>query len=74
MGTELRLQEDEIVEARWFTREELVAALADGSVGVSGRVSIARRLIEHWFGAADSRDPLADRPPCRAADRPPAAS
>ncbi len=49
-GTELRLQEDEIAAARWFTREELLAAVADGSLVISGRVSIARRLVEHWFG------------------------
>ena len=26
------------------------AALADGSLLIPGRVSIARRLIEHWYG------------------------
>lgn len=41
---------DEIAEARWFTRDELTAACADGSVGLPPAVSIARRLIERWFG------------------------
>jgi NAD+ diphosphatase len=50
VDTALRLQEDEIASARWFTREELVGAVADGSVHLPGRVSIARRLLEHWFG------------------------
>ena len=50
LGTDLRLQAEEIEAARWFTRDELVAALADGSVVVSGRISISRRIIEHWFG------------------------
>jgi NAD+ diphosphatase len=50
LGTELRLQAEEIEAARWFSRDELVAALADGSVVVSGRISISRRIIEHWFG------------------------
>jgi NAD+ diphosphatase len=50
VGTTLRLQADEIEAARWFTRAELTAAIADGSVVVSGRLSISRRLIEHWFG------------------------
>jgi NAD+ diphosphatase len=50
LGTDLRLQADEIEAARWFTRDELAAALADGSVVVSGRISISRRIIEHWFG------------------------
>ncbi len=48
--TELRLQEEEIASARWFTREGLLEAVADGSVHLPGRVSIARRLLEHWFG------------------------
>jgi len=51
LGTELRLQADEIEAARWFRRDELAAALADGSVAVSGRISISRRIIEHWYGA-----------------------
>ncbi len=42
---------EEISLARWFTREELAAALAEGSVALPPRVSIARRLIEHWYGA-----------------------
>ena len=50
LGTDLRLQAEEIEAARWFTRDELVAAIADGSVAVSGRISISRRIIEHWFG------------------------
>ncbi len=50
LGTDLRLQAEEIEAARWFSRDELAAALADGSVVVSGRISISRRIIEHWFG------------------------
>ena len=41
----------EIGEVRWFSREELAVACADGSVRVPPAVSIARRLIEDWFGA-----------------------
>jgi NAD+ diphosphatase len=50
LNTDLVLQEDEIAEARWFTRDELLAAIGDGSAGVSHRLSIARRIIEHWLG------------------------
>lgn len=46
----LTLQDDEIRTARWFTRAELDAALADGSLLIPGRISIARRLIEDWYG------------------------
>lgn len=42
--------DDEIAEARWFTRPELAAAARDGEVILPGRISIARTLIEHWYG------------------------
>ncbi|WP_404371554.1 NAD(+) diphosphatase [Kytococcus sedentarius] len=45
-----RLEHDEIAEARWVTREELAAEVAAGRLGVPGRFSLARRLIEEWFG------------------------
>lgn len=48
--TEITLRDGEIASARWFTREELSTALACGELTISGRVSIARRLIEHWYG------------------------
>lgn len=50
-ATDLRLDPAELAEARWYTREELAADRAAGSLGVPGRVSIARRLIEDWYGA-----------------------
>jgi NAD+ diphosphatase len=42
---------EEIDELRWFTRAELHAACEDGSVRIPPPVSIARRLVEHWYGA-----------------------
>ncbi|MFI7444206.1 NAD(+) diphosphatase [Nonomuraea indica] len=42
---------DEIAEARWFSRADLTAALASGDVRLPPPVSIARRLIETWYGA-----------------------
>ena len=45
----------EVAEVRWFTRPELAAAVESGDVVLPPVVSIARQLIEHWFGA-----PLAD--------------
>ncbi len=50
VSTELTLQESEIEKARWFTRDELGRAVADGSLRISRRISIARRLIEHGYG------------------------
>lgn len=49
---------EEIAEARWFDRESLPASIADGVVGLSPRLSIARALIEHWYGGR-----LEDPPP-----------
>ena len=48
--TTFRLDEDEIVEAIWVSREELASGVEDGRIGISPRLSIARRLIEHWYG------------------------
>jgi NAD+ diphosphatase len=42
---------DEIAEVRWFSREELAAACASGDVRLPPPVSIARRLVERWYGA-----------------------
>jgi NAD+ diphosphatase len=41
----------EISELRWFSREEMLAGAEDGSVRIPPPLSIARRLIEHWYGA-----------------------
>jgi NAD+ diphosphatase len=49
--TTFRLDEEEIVEAIWVTRDELAEGVEDGRIGISPRLSIARRLIEHWYGA-----------------------
>jgi NAD+ diphosphatase len=46
----LRVDGVEIHAARWFTREELREAVAGGEVGISGRISIARSLVENWYG------------------------
>jgi NAD+ diphosphatase len=46
----LHLDEVEIVEALWVTRTELREKVLAGSLGISPTVSIARRMIEHWYG------------------------
>ena len=40
----------EVTRARWFSREELQDAVLAGEITISSRLSIARSLIEHWFG------------------------
>lgn len=41
---------EEIVALRWFTRAELTEAVDAGELLLPGRASIARAIIEHWFG------------------------
>ena len=48
--TDLTVDGQEIVEARWFTRRELAAACDERVVALPPAVSIARRLIEEWYG------------------------
>jgi NAD+ diphosphatase len=43
----------EILELRWFSRAELTASL--GEIGLPGPTSIARAILEHWYGG-----PIAD--------------
>lgn len=50
VNTELRIDPHEIRHARWFTRDELTADLAAGTVTLPPRLSIARHLIERWYG------------------------
>jgi NAD+ diphosphatase len=50
-GQSIVVDEEEIGEARWFTRAEMRAAIDTGELGLAPTSSIARRLIEHWYGA-----------------------
>ena len=54
--TILRLDDDEIVEAFWVTREDLAREVAAGRIGISPQLSIARRLIEYWYGGELHQD------------------
>lgn len=50
VSTTLTPDAEEIAEARWFSRDELLQALQSGEVRLPPPVSIARRLIETWYG------------------------
>jgi NAD+ diphosphatase len=41
---------EEIAQAEWYSRAELAAAVDTAAVRLPPPVSIARRLIEHWYG------------------------
>jgi len=55
-STDIVVDGEEIVEARWFSRAELAAACVSGEVALPPAVSIARRLIERWYGEPLSGD------------------
>lgn len=40
----------EITDARFFTRAELTAAVAAGHLSLPGPATVARALVEEWFG------------------------
>jgi NAD+ diphosphatase len=49
-GQRIQVDADEIAEARWFSREELLASVASGDLLLPPPVSIAHRIIESWYG------------------------
>nr|WP_028050031.1 NAD(+) diphosphatase [Cellulomonas sp. URHD0024] len=50
LSTDVTVDGVELAEARWFSRAELASAVAGGDVVPPGRASIARALVEEWFG------------------------
>jgi NAD+ diphosphatase len=53
LSREIAVDGREIQDARWFTREQMRAGAAAGTLVLPGGVSISRSLVEHWYG-----DPL----------------
>jgi NAD+ diphosphatase len=53
--TDIHRHDGEIAEARWYTREDMLADIGARRLRVSPSISISRRLIEHWYG-----EPLPD--------------
>jgi NAD+ diphosphatase len=49
--TEIMVDADEIAEANWYSRDELSAAVASGSLRLPPPVSIAHRIIQSWYGS-----------------------
>lgn len=41
---------EEIIETRWFSREELGREVASGAIGVPGGISIAGAMLRAWYG------------------------
>jgi NAD+ diphosphatase len=61
LTTDIRVDGVEVDGARWFTRDSMLDAIATGELVLSPSISIARRLIEDWFGGPIS-SPEAFRP------------
>jgi NAD+ diphosphatase len=45
------VDDDEIAEARWFSRRELAVAIDDGTIRLPPPVSIAHQILQSWYGA-----------------------
>ncbi len=49
-GQEIVVDREELAEAHWYTREGLLASVQARELGLPPPVSIARRIIEAWYG------------------------
>jgi NAD+ diphosphatase len=49
-GQEIAVDREELAEAHWFSREGLLAAVEAGEIILPPPVSIARHIIESWYG------------------------
>ena len=49
LTTDIRVDEEEISHARWFTREEMLKEAEAGTLRLPGAISISRTLIETWY-------------------------
>lgn len=47
----IELRDGELEEARWFTPEQIVRGLADGSFATPPKLSVSYRLLAHWLDA-----------------------
>jgi NAD+ diphosphatase len=50
LTTDIRVDQDEIAEARWFSRDEVTDLTAAGELVLPPNISISRWLLESWHG------------------------
>jgi NAD+ diphosphatase len=50
VSREIRVDGTEVQDARWFTRSDMEAEAAAGTLVLPGGVSISRSLAEDWYG------------------------
>ena len=56
-----RADGDEIEEIRWFSREDMKAAIADKSLILPLEISVARQMIKSWYGDGAEKDLVGDQ-------------
>lgn len=50
LSDEIRVDGSEVVDARWVSRDEFTDLLASGRMSAPGKATIARYMIEEWYG------------------------
>lgn len=48
LDDDITLHDEELEDARWFSREDIDRELAQGTLKLSSLISISRRLVEEW--------------------------
>ena len=59
-GTEPQADGVEMSDVRWFSRKELTDAVAAGELTIPSSISIARNLIDRWYGGSVPEPDRAD--------------
>ena len=59
---DVKVDGEELVFARFFSREEFSGALASGEIGLPTPTSVSARLIERWLGPTAGRLKVFSRP------------
>jgi NAD+ diphosphatase len=49
VDTAININRDELQDARWFTRAELLSSPENETFRLPRRISIARQLVDHWL-------------------------
>ena len=56
INDKIKIDNDELEDARWFSREDILNSLKNQKIHIPIKVSIAYRLIETWFNMGDFGD------------------
>lgn len=59
LSTDTTPDGEEILETRWFTRQELGDGVRSGAIGVPGGISVAGSMLRAWYGGELPEAPAA---------------